>query len=234
VSKLFVFVRRATGVAPGRLWDAWGAVIRDLLAQGPGRRVRRAVENRAIADANIPELKLSRYDGAYELWFDGMAELQGALGDHAWRRRLQSAAADLTAPASTLLLAAQEAVQFDRGAGAVKFMALSRRSARFGTREDWIRYWVEVHGPMAHGIPEFTRYYGRYVHNYVVPLEHASGGLEPQFDGIVEEWVASVESFARCLAEPKYLELVRPDELLFVDFAGSHVLLVEEHPISAR
>src|ERR1700678_350647 len=85
VSKLFVFVRRAPGVAPSRLWETWGAVIRELLAQGPGRRVRRAVENRAIADANVPELTLSRYDGAYELWFDGMADLQAALGDHAWR-----------------------------------------------------------------------------------------------------------------------------------------------------
>ena len=39
MSKLFVVVRRAPGVAPGRLWETWAAVIRDLLAQGPGRRV---------------------------------------------------------------------------------------------------------------------------------------------------------------------------------------------------
>jgi hypothetical protein len=38
----------------------------------------------------------------------------------------------------------------------------------------------------------------------------------------------------RCLAEPAYLEHVRPDEVKFVDFARSHLMLAEEHVIYDR
>ena len=199
-------------------------------------RVRRAVENRALAAAAVPAFALSAFEGVYELWFDAPAELDAVLADERWAAAIDGLASGPAAPSpGTIVLAAEESVQFDRGtAGAVKFMALSRRSDRFVSREEWIRYWVDVHGPLAHGIPEFTRYYHRYVHNYVVPCEHASGGRDPQFDGIVEEWVDSVASFARCLEEPRYLEVVRPDELLFVDFARSHVLLAAEHVMLER
>ena len=234
MNKLFVFARRRATLERGEYWAAWRAAVSALLNEGPGRAVSRCVENRAIAGASVPEMTLSPFDGATELWFPEPEELAAALGDDAWRGALEAIAAEFAAPGTTIVLAAEESVQFDRGFGAVKFMALSCRAASFATRDEWIRYWVEVHGPMAHGIPEFTRYYGRYVHNYILPSEHATGGLEPEFDGIVEEWVESVDSFAQCLAEPRYLETVRPDELRFVDFSRSHVLLAEEHVVLER
>ena len=73
----------------------------------------------------------------------------------------------------------------------------------------WIRYWIEVHGPTAHGVPEFTRYYGRYVHNYALPRDPLTGSA-PDYDGIVEEWLESADDMARCLAEPGYLEICAP------------------------
>ena len=232
--KLFVFVRAAPGLAPEAFWRAWGAAFADLLATGPGRMAGRAIENRAVTEAGPPELPLSQFDGAYELWFDDLAPVEAVLADSRCRECLEKQAVGVTEPASTLILVAQEAVVFDRGFGAVKFMGLSRRAATFTTREDWVRYWVEVHGPLAHEIPEFTRYYGRYVHNYVIGCAGATDGLAPRFDGIVEECVESVDSFARCLSEPKYLEIVRPDEQRFVDFERSHMLLVREHEILER
>ena len=229
--KLFVFVRAAAGLEPESFWRAWGVAFDDLLATEPGRMARRAIENRAVTEAGPPELALSPFDGAYELWFDELAHVQAVLSDGRCRECLESQVMGVVEPASTLILAAQEAAVFDRGFGAVKFMGLSRRAATFTTREDWVRYWVEVHGPLAHEIPEFTRYYGRYVHNYVIPCAGATGGLAPQFDGIVEECVESVDAFARCLSEPKYLETVRPDEQRFVDFGRSHMLLVRERTL---
>lgn len=232
--KLFVFVRAAAGVEPETFWREWGLAVSDLLATDPGRMARRALENRAVAEAGPPGLPLSPFDGAYELWFGDLAQLEAVLADGRCRECLETRAAAVTEPDSTVVLAATEAVQFDRGFGEVKFMGLSRRAATFASREDWIRYWVEVHGPLAHEIPEFTRYYGRYVHNYVIPCASATDGLNPQFDGIVEECVESVEAFARCLSEPKYLETVRPDEQRFVDFERSHMLLVRERTILER
>jgi len=231
MTKLFVFVRAAAGLERETFWRAWGVAFAGLLGSGPGQMTRRALENRAVSETGPQELPLSPFDGVYELWFDDVSHVEAVLSDPRCRESLETEAAHVTEPGSTLVLVAEEAVQFDRGFGAVKFMGLSRRAATFASREDWIRYWIQVHGPLAHEIPEFTRYYGRYVHNYVIPCAGATNGLDPPFDGIVEECVDSVGSFARCLSEPKYLEIVRPDEQRFVDFAGSHMLLVREQPL---
>jgi hypothetical protein len=228
--KLFVFVRRRTGIDDDRFWGEWRGILSQMSADGSVIARGRLVENRAIAGARVPELTLSHYDGTYELWLSDPDLVTAALKD--WDTAASVCETTVSVPGSTILLAAEESPQFDRGAGAVKFMGLSRRAATFPTREDWIRYWIDVHGPMAHGIPEFTRYYRRYVHNYIVPNREGTGGLEPPWDGIVEESVDSVDAFARCLAEPGYLEIVRPDEVRFVDFDRSHILLVEEHEVS--
>ena len=231
--KLFVFLRRRPELTPEGFWEAWQSdhALASAESRELTRRVRRYVQNRAIPGAAIPELTLSDFDGVDELWFDTLADLTAALEEPATRERRAASAAALTAPGGAIALVAEESVQFDRGFGAVKFIGLSHRAAGFATREDWIRYWIDVHGPLAHGIEEFTRYYGRYVHNYVLPSELGAGGLEPGFDGIVEEWLESVEAFTRCLEEPKYLETVRPDEVRFVDFSRSHMLVTEEHVI---
>lgn len=234
MTKLFVFLQAAAGIDPELFWRDWERVVTGLLASGPGRDARRVVENRAVTEPGPPGLTLSPFGGAYELWFDEASQLESLLADGNWRETLHGRPADVTGTERALVLAAVEAVQFDRGFGAVKFMGLSRRAPAFADREEWVRYWVDVHGPLAHDIPAFTRYYGRYVHNYVVPCEGATDGLDPPFDGIVEEWVESVEAFARCLAEPEYLEKVRPDEQRFVDFSRSHMLLVRERVIHAR
>jgi EthD domain len=234
MTKLFVFVRALPGLEPETFWREWGLAVDELLSTDPGRMARRALENRAVTGAGPPPLPLSPFDGAYELWFDDLAGVEAVLADRRCRDCLETRAAAVTEPDSTLVLAATEAVQFDRGFGEIKFMGLSRRAATFASRDEWIRYWVEVHGPLAHDIPEFTRYYGRYVHNYVMACAGATGGLEPPFDGIVEECIESVDAFARCLSEPRYLETVRPDERRFVDFERSHMLLVRENALLER
>jgi EthD domain len=209
--KLFVFLQ----LSGGEPWDAWRALE---LPVG----VRRYVLNRAIPGASVPELVFSDFDGAAELWLD---ELEPPLAERV--KALEEQTAE-----RSIRLVCRESVQFDRGFGEAKFIGLSRRHPSFD-HESWIRYWVDVHGPLAHGVPEFTRYYGKYAHNYVVPHELASGGPE-DFDGIVEEWLEGAAAMAACLAEPKYLEIVRPDELKFVDFERSHMLLTEEETIFDR
>jgi hypothetical protein len=234
VIKLFTFLQRGPELAHGEFRDRWSDFGERLLEVPElAALVRRYVQNRAIQGAAVPELTLSGFDGAGELWFDSLHDLESAVRLPAYRAAIASDEARFADPGCTIRLAAEESPQFDRGFGEVKFIGLSKRSAEFATREDWIRYWIDAHGPLAHGIPEFTRYYGKYVHNYVLPSDAGSGGLTPAFDGIVEEWLVSVEDFGHCLAEPAYLELVRPDEIKFVDFAGSHMMVTEEHVVLA-
>ncbi len=50
----------------------------------------------------------------------------------------------------------------------------------------------------------------------------------------MEEWLESADATAQWLAEPTYLEHVRPDALASVDFSRSHMLLAEEHVVFGR
>ena len=231
--KLFIFLKRAPMLTDEALWTHWLDVRAPLVARVPACRERahRYVVNRALHEVAILELTLSDLDGADELWFDNLDDLRAVIGDPAFSAAVQADVAFLD-PTRTIVLPCQESVQFERGFGSVKFMGLSRRHPSLG-HDEWCRYWIDVHGPLAHGIPEFTRYYGRYVHNYVIPDDPAEAD-SLEFDGIVEEWLENADAMAQCLAEPKYLEHVRPDELAFVDFSRSHMLLAEEHVIFDR
>lgn len=227
--KLFAFARGRPGVARDQLAGILGQAHASLATDPElSRLVRRAVVNVAVPSEEVP-MAFSDVDAVAELWFGSLGDLLRALESDGYR-----ALADASAPAleedATILLAAEESVQFDRGFGEVKFMGLSRRHPSM-THEEWVRYWIDVHGPLAHGIPEFTRYYGRYVHNYVLELDHPSLNGQRDFDGIVEEWVESAEAMAQCLSEPSYLERVRPDELAFVDFERSHMVLAREEVV---
>jgi hypothetical protein len=229
--KAFLFLKRKPGLTHEEFRVQWRDVHAPIVMGGPGfeRHVLRYVQSYAIPGAAVSELTVSDFDGLAELWFESRADLDALLADSGYAEAVRTSIERFADLESAIGLVAEESVQFDRGFGKMKFVGLSRRHPSM-THDEWCRYWIEVHGPLAHGVPEFTRYYGRYVHNYVLP----EPGEDPEFDGIVEEWLESVDAMAECLSEPKYLEIVRPDELKFVDFARSHMLLTEEHVLYDR
>lgn len=231
--KLFAFLKRKPELSHEAFCEYWQAVHAPLVlgAQPLGRYVRRYVQNHAIMDPAISGFPVAGFDGVAELWLESVEDLTAVLESPSYRDVIAPSIERIADRAGTIVVAAEESVQFDRGFGDVKFIGLSRRPAGM-THGEWCRYWIEVHGPLAHGVPEFTRYYGRYVHNYVIPIEWDSAVGVDDYDGIVEEWLPSVEDFATCLAEPRYLEIVRPDELKFVDIARSRFVLATEHVIT--
>jgi len=233
VIKLFAFLKRKPALSHEAFCEYWQAVHAPVVlgAQPLARYVRRYVQNHAIMDPAISGFPVADFDGVAELWLENVEDLTAVLESPSYRDVIAPSIDRIADRAGTIVVAAEESVQFDRGFGDVKFIGLSRRPAGM-THDEWCRYWIEVHGPLAHGVSEFTRYYGKYVHNYVIPIESASAVGVDDYDGIVEEWLPSVEDFATCLAEPRYLEIVRPDELKFVDIARSRFVLATEHVIT--
>ena len=63
-------------------------------------------------------------------------------------------------------------------------------------RDEFRRYWRDVHGPIAAGMPGLRRY----VQNYAVP-DAASG--DPPCDGIAELWFDSEEALRTAFASPE-------------------------------
>lgn len=45
-------------------------------------------------------------------------------------------------------------------------------------------------------------------------------GAEAPYDGVAELWFDSVEELNRAFNEPRYLEIIRPDEYKFADLPG--------------
>jgi hypothetical protein len=233
VIKLFVFLRRQPDLTHEQFCDRWLTEFAPLALGVPewAGAVRRYVQNHALPSARLGSFPASEFDGVAEVWFESVGDLVGAVRSPPYADAIAPAIWRIADRESAILVAAEESLQFDRGFGGVKFIGLSRRAAGF-THDEWVRYWIDVHGPLAHGIPEFTRYYGKYVHNYVVPVELEGAATTEDYDGIVEEWVESAASFAACLAEPRYLEVVRPDERRFVDLSRSAFVLATEHVLA--
>ncbi len=231
MNKLCVIVQGRPEIAGEELWTQLDHELSELCS-GPGaRHIRRAAASSRIAGASVPGVSVSEYDGMLEFWFAGPGRLDATASDPVWRGRLDEVLGRHTITERTILLATQEVLQLDRGAGAVKVVGLAHRSERFATHDEWVSYWRDVHSPLAHAIPEVTRHYVRYVHNYVLSAAYGTGGESPPFDGIGEEWFASVEDYAACLAEPEYVARIAPDDAVFLDLPNSHLLITTERVV---
>ena len=88
-------------------------------------------------------------------------------------------------------------------------------------------YWRERHGPLLRSVTDFSRHVRRYVQCHGVDAGPAFGQAS-DFDGIAELWFDDVETMNRAFAEPRYLEIIRPDELAFVDIERCVAYVSEE------
>jgi len=111
----------------------------------------------------------------------------------------------------------------------VKLVGCLRRQPGLDA-EEFHRYWREVHGPLVKSVPEFFHYVRKYVQGHSVP-DRVPGFPPPvftPFDGIAELWFDSVADIGKAFAEPRYLEIIRPDELKFLDLPNCNMFVVEE------
>ena len=91
------------------------------------------------------------------------------------------------------------------------------------------RYWRDVHGPLLLEQPSLLRYVRKYVQCQSIADAVADvPGVSSQFDGIAELWGDSVDDVRRGLAEPAYVELIRPDEEKFLDLPNCVFMVTEE------
>jgi uncharacterized protein (TIGR02118 family) len=112
----------------------------------------------------------------------------------------------------------------------VKYIICARRKPGW-TRAEFSDYWRNQHGPLVRSVPEFMRHVRKYVQCHIVagapPL-----GVEGAYDGVAELWFDNPEEIARAFEEPRYLEIIRPDELKFVDLPNCISFLTEEVPMA--
>ncbi len=96
-------------------------------------------------------------------------------------------------------------------------------------------YWKRVHGPLVMSIPEIRRHVVKYVQSQTQPDWFSFlVGDGPLFDGIAEVWCESIADAQLMFEEPKFAEVVTPDEKQFLDMSGTVILLMSQHLIYQR
>jgi hypothetical protein len=96
------------------------------------------------------------------------------------------------------------------------------------------RYVTEVHGPLVRSVPEVAADIRHYHYNF--PLagarDEAFGHpLASELDIVTQGWFDSREAQLRNMREPRYLEIIRPDEGRFANEAGALMHYTREQVI---
>ncbi len=111
----------------------------------------------------------------------------------------------------------------------IKYIICATRKAGM-TREEFSLYWRHHHGPLVKSVPEFTRHVRKYVQCHLVG-DSVPLGTTGAYDGVAELWFDSPEDLVKAFNEPQYLEIIRPDELKFVDLGKCISFITEEVPV---
>lgn len=113
----------------------------------------------------------------------------------------------------------------------VKLIVFAKRKAGMSF-EEFDRYWLENHAKVVQSVPEFMRHVRKYTQCHLAKGSGPAGPVAAaEFDGVAELWFDSVEAADLAFKEPRYLEIVRPDELKFVDLTASIGVITNEVPI---
>jgi uncharacterized protein (TIGR02118 family) len=105
----------------------------------------------------------------------------------------------------------------------IKSIVVAHRKTRL-TREEFNRYWLEKHGPLAAKLIPGVR---RYVQNHLVAIP----GMEYEGDGIVEMWYDDVAAWQESMQAIRASKELAEDGAKFCDLSNARVWLVEEHVI---
>jgi hypothetical protein len=107
------------------------------------------------------------------------------------------------------------------------------------THAQFVKHLTTTHLEVVDRVPEFRSRVRRYMQNilYVEPSEIAPiKGLPISFnaDSIIEVWCDSIADIRQAFTEPRYLQIIRPDELAFGDVPGAWGVTVNDTLVMER
>jgi hypothetical protein len=113
----------------------------------------------------------------------------------------------------------------------IKLVCFFRRKPGMSVA-DFHAHWLDSHGPLIAGTPELARHLVRYEQNHRLAADYARDEGNPAgFDGATVQWLESMESFYAFVREPKYAELIAPDEGSFLDRESLALLFTEDDDV---
>ena len=163
------------------------------------------------------------YDGFGSLWFDDEAAARAALASPQMAA-IRADAAHFADPSSARQILAREVVLRDAPApdDALKLITFNYRKPGLSPQE-FRDYWEHEHGQLV--LSNFAAL-GRYVQNHALPSSYEAGA-EPDFDGVLEAWLTSLDAFHAMAGTPASDDM-RADEANFIDPVRFRFMLVRD------
>src|SRR5262249_45126527 len=89
------------------------------------------------------------------------------------------------------------------------------------THEQFMKHWVEVHGPLAHAVPGLRRY----VQNHIQSVRRRADvpETELEIDGVAELWFDDLAAFEAAARTPE-MKALRADGARFIGRVKSYVV----------
>ena len=113
----------------------------------------------------------------------------------------------------------------------IKLVCFFRRKPGMSAA-DFHAHWRDQHGPLIADTPELAQHLVRYEQNHRLASDYArDAGGSPGFDGATVQWLESMEGFLGFVREPKYAELIAPDEARFLDRESLTLLFTEDDDV---
>jgi hypothetical protein len=109
----------------------------------------------------------------------------------------------------------------------IRLTAMLRRNPALSA-EDFHAHWRDVHAAKILSVPGIGDHVDRYEQHPRIADGSGSWTGSEGFDGVTMQWFRSIDDFNRMIADPRYQEIVGPDERHLLDLAGGVYLLTDE------
>jgi uncharacterized protein (TIGR02118 family) len=225
--KLVCFVHRHPDLSPEVFERHWAERHGPLIAGLPSLRervVRYEQNHRLPSDRARDE----GFDGATIMWFESMADYDAFAMDPLYASEVAPDEARFMDRSRTTFFFTEDAEtkigdEASRAEAGVKLLALLKRRADRSAAE-FHAHWSGPHADLFVETPSLRDTILAYDQSHRRPEDYARDPDTP-WDGLAEQWYASLDDFARGAAGPAFDEVVVPDEERFMDRAATRFIL---------
>jgi|GEM_PF-164619 len=235
--KLICFLKRKAGLSRAEFRDHWLNRHGPLVASSPdfARHIVRYEQNHRL-DEDYAREEGGGFDGVTVQWFEAARNFLAFAREPSYRDTIfvdESKFLDHEGLVFVLTQEPENIIQHPGGrSGArVKLICMLARNPSLD-REQFHTHWREVHGPLFRDTPELARHILAYDQHRRLDKDYERDAAAG-FDGVAEQFYASLAEFEALCAEPAYAERVYPDEdyllererILYIMSGPAHVII---------
>lgn len=221
--KVVTFIKRKPGMPVDAFQAYWRERHPAVVTRLPG--VRRYVQSHTLSSAYAGGEPA--YDGIAEVWADSTDALRAMTQSPAYAA-VQADEAEFIDRAAMGFVVTDEHVVKNGPvpADAIKRVTFITRRAGLSV-DEFQRYWREIHGPLAAGIPSLRRYVQSHTRRAAY-----EGGRTPAWDGMASAWFDSTDAIADLTATQRYAASLA-DRANFTAPDPTRAIVTREHVIVA-